>query len=324
MNVSVVRDRAVVAFLLAAIAGGALAQQDFPNRPIRFIVPYPAGGSTTYTARLVGQRLTEVWGQQVVIDNRGGGNTIIGTQAAVKARPDGYTILLSGSVVASIHTLHQTPYDGLKDLATVASVASYENLLVVHPAVAASNLQELIALAKSKPGQINYATSSTGGSTHLAAELFNSVAGVKTQQIPYKGGGPAIADLVGGQVQFMMAVPTNVVAHVKANRLRAIAISGDTRIASLPQIPTFAEAGLPGVSLRTWHGVSAPSGTPKTLIDRMSAEIAKLLTVAETKEKLAAQGFEPFYNTAEQTAVLLRADVATFAKIIKDANIKVD
>ena len=324
MNVSVVRDRAIVAVLLAASAGGALAQQDYPNRPIRFIVPYPAGGSTTYTARLVGQRLTEVWGQQVVIDNRGGGNTIIGTQAAVKARPDGYTILLSGSVVASIHTLHQTPYDGLKDLATVASVASYENLLVVHPAVAASNLQELIALAKSKPGQINYATSSTGGSTHLAAELLNSVAGIKTQQIPYKGGGPAIADLVGGQVQFMMAVPTNVVAHVKANRLRAIAISGDTRIASLPQIPTFAEAGLPGVSLRTWHGVSAPAGTPKILVDRMSAEIAKLLASAETKEKLAAQGFEPFYNTPEQTALLLRADVATFAKIIKEANIKVD
>ncbi len=324
MNLAIVRDRAVVALLLAAVAGGALAQQDFPNRPIRFIVPYPAGGSTTYTARLVGQRLTEVWGQQVVIDNRGGGNTIIGTQAAVKARPDGYTILLSGSVVASIHTLHQTPYDGLKDLATVASVASYENLLVVHPAVPVSSLQELIALAKSKPGQINYATSSTGGSTHLAAELFNSVAGVKTQQILYKGGGPAVADLVGGQVQFMMAVPTNVVAHVKANRLRAIAISGDTRIASLPQIPTFAEAGLPSVSLRTWHGVSAPSGTPKALIDRMSAEIAKLVTLAETKEKLAAQGFEPYYNTAEQTAVLLRADVATFAKIIKDANIKID
>lgn len=309
--------------LLLCIACSVMAQQDYPNKPIRFIVPYPAGGSTTYTARLVGQHLTDAWGQQVVIDNRGGANTAIGTQAAVKARPDGYTILLSGSIVASNHTLHRLPYDGLKDLVSVASVASYENLLVVHPSVPATTLKELIALARAKPGQINFGTSSSGGSTHLAAELFNTVAGIKTQQIPYKGGGPAIADLLGGQVHFMMAVPTNVVAHVQGGRLRAIAISGDSRIASLPQVPTFAEAGLPGVSLRTWQGVAAPAGTPKAIIDRMAAEIEKLVALPETREKLAGQGFEPFYNSPEQTTALLKMDVAKFTKIIKDANIKV-
>jgi tripartite-type tricarboxylate transporter receptor subunit TctC len=313
-----------VSVLLIGFANAALAQQDYPNRPIRFIVPYPAGGSTTFTARLVGQRFTEAWGQQVVVDNRGGASTMIGTQAAVRARPDGYTILLTGSIVAANHTLHKTPYDGLKDLASVASVSSYENLLVVNPSVPATNLQELIAHAKANPGKINFGTSSSGGSTHLAAELFNSVAGIKTQQIPYKGGGPAIADLLGGQVQFMMAVPVNVVAHVKAGRLRAIAISGDSRIASLPQVPTFAEAGLAGVSLRTWHGVAAPAGTPKDIIDRLAGEIEKLVAMPDTREKLAAQGFEPFYNNAERTAAILAAEVAKFAKIIRDANIKAE
>lgn len=305
-------------------AGQTFAQQDYPVRPIRFIVPYPAGGSTTYIARMVGQRFTESWGQQVVIDNRGGANTIIGTQTAARARPDGYTILLIGSTLAANHTLAQTPYDAIKDLAPVATVASYENVLVVHPGVPAANLQDLVALARSRPGQINFATSSSGGSTHLAAELFNTAAGIKTQQIPYKGGGPAISDLLGGQVHFMMAVPTNVVAHIKAGKLRALAVSGDARMPALPNVPTFTEGGVPGVSLKTWQGVAAPTGTPKQIIDRLSGEIAKLVALADTKEKLNAQGFEPYYNNPQQAVNLLQAEIAKFAKIIKDANIKPD
>ena len=310
--------------VLIGLAGGVLAQHDYPNKTIRFIVPYAPGGSTTYTSRLVGQRLTEAWGQQVLIDNRPGADTVIGTEAAVRSRPDGYTLVYIGSALASNHTLLKTPYDATKDIAPIASVSSYENLLAVHPSLPVTTLKQLIALAKARPGELNYATSSHGGSTHLAVELFNSVAGIKTQQIPYKGGGPAVTDLIGGQVHFIMAVPVNIVSHVKSGRLRAIAISGESRITALPEVPTFTEAGLPGVSLQTWQGVGAPAGTPKVIIDRISAEVAKLVAMPETKEKLDAQGFVPYYNNPEQTAALLKADIIRFAKIIKEANIKTD
>ena len=240
------------------LVGSALAQQDYPNKPIRLIVPYAPGGSTTFTSRLVGQRFTEAWGQQVIIDNRPGANTIIGTHLAVKSRPDGYTLLYIGSALAGNHTLTKTPYDAISDIAPVASISSYEYLLVVTRSLPVTTPQEFIALAEARPGQLNFATSSSGGSTHMAPELFNSVAGIKTQQIPYKGGGPAITDLVGGQVQFMMSPPINVVGQVKNGRLRAIAISGESRIAVLPQVPTIAEAGIPGVLLTSWQGVGAP------------------------------------------------------------------
>jgi tripartite-type tricarboxylate transporter receptor subunit TctC len=308
--------------IFTSLTGCALAQQDYPNKPIRFIVPYAPGGSTSYISRLVGQRLTESWGQQVIIDNRPGANTMIGTQMAVKSRPDGYTLLYIGSALAGNQTLAQAPYDAIKDIAPIATVASFECLLVVTPSLPVTTLKELIALAKARPGQINYASSSSGGVTHLAPELFNSVAGIKTQHIPYKGGGPAITDLVGGQVQFMMSPPINVVGHVKNGRLRAIAISGESRLATLPQVPTFAEAGLPGVSLQSWQGVAAPAGTAKVVLDRISAEVAKLVALPETHEKLELQGFVPYYNNAEQTAQLVKGDIIKYGKIIKDAKIQ--
>ncbi len=312
-----------VAFALAiGLAGCVFAQQDYPTRPIRYIVPYAPGGSTTVTARLVGQRLTEAWGQQVLIDNRGGANTMIGTEAAVRAKPDGYTLVYIGSVLASNHILLKPPYDAMKDIAPIATICNYENLLAVHPSVPAKTLKEFIALAKARPGELNYATSSHGGSTHLAVALLNMTAGIKTTQIPYKGGGPAVADLVGGQVHFIMAVPVNIVSHVKNGRLRAIAITGDSRMSALPDVPTFTEAGVPGISLQTWHGVGAPTGTPKGIIDRISAEVAKLVTMPDTREKLDAQGFVPFHNTPEQTAAILKGEFVKYAKIIKTANIK--
>jgi tripartite-type tricarboxylate transporter receptor subunit TctC len=311
-----------LAFVAIVFAGCAFAQQDYPTRPIRYIVPYAPGGSTTFTARLVGQRLTEARGQQVLIDNRSGANTVIGTEAAVRSKPDGYTLMYIGSVLATNQALLKPPYDAIRDIAPIASMCSYENLLAVHPSLPVKTLKELIALAKARPGELNYATSSHGGSTHLAVELLNVTAGIRTQQIPYKGGGPAVADLVGGQVQFIMAVPVNILAHVKNGRLRAIAVTGESRLAALPEIPTFAEAGVPGVSLQTWHGVGAPAGTPKAIIDRISAEVAKLIAAPETKEKLDAQGFGPYYNNAEQTAALLKSEIVKYAKIIKAANIR--
>jgi len=313
----------LVAFAGAiGFAGCALAQQDYPARPIRYILPYAPGGSTGFTARLVGQRLTEAWGQQVVIDYRAGANTVLGTEIAVRSKPDGYTLVYIGSVLAANHSLLKTPYDATKDIAPIATIAGYENLLAVHPSVPARTLKELIALAKARPGELDYATSSHGGASHLGVELLNATAGIKTHQIPYKGGGPAAAALLGGEVHFILAVPINILSPVKSGRLRAIAVTGESRMRALPDVPTFTEAGVPNVSLQTWHGVGAPAGTPKGIIDRISAEVAKLAAMPEAREKLDAQGFVANYNNPEQTAALLKADIVKFARIIKAANIK--
>ena len=303
-------------------AGCVLAQQDYPNRPIRYILPYAPGGATGFTSRLVGQRLTEAWGQQVVIDYRAGANTVIGTEIAVRSKPDGYTLVYMGSVVAANQVLLKTPYDALKDLAPIATIAAFENLLAVHPSLPVRTLKELIALAKARPGELDYATSSHGGASHLGVEMLNDIAGIKTHQIPYKGGGPAAGAIVSGEVHFILAVPVNILAQVKAGRLRAIAVSGETRLAALPAVPTFTEAGVPNFSMQTWHGVGAPAGTPKSIIDRISAEVAKLVATPDAREKMDAQGFIPTYNNPEQMAALLKADVARHARIVKAANIK--
>jgi tripartite-type tricarboxylate transporter receptor subunit TctC len=310
--------------IVSAYGAGVAAQQDYPNKPIRYISPFPPGGSTTYVARLIGQQLTEAWGQQVIVDNRGGANTIIGTLAAVKSNPDGYTLVSIGGTLAGNHWLVKTPYDAQKDLAPIASLLSYENVLVVPPSLKVNTVADLIALAKAKPEQITYGTSSTGGPTHLLAELFNTVAGVKTRHIPYKGGGPVVVDLMGGHIHFYFSNPVNVASQIKNGRLRAIAVTGQTRATAFPDAPTFTEVGLPAMTLTNWMGVGGPAGIPKTIVDRLSAEVKKLAVLPETKEKLNAQGFEPYYNTPEQTAALIKADIAKYGKIIKDANIKVE
>jgi len=316
--------RVLGSIVLFALTGGALAQQDYPNKPIRYIVPYSPGGSTTWTSRLVGHRLTEVWGQQVIIDNRPGASTIIGTEAAVKSRPDGYTLVYIGSALATNHWLIKTPYDARKDIATIATVSSYENLLAVHPSLPVTTLKQFIALAKARPGELNYATSGYGGPTHLVVVLFNTVAGLKTQAVQYKGGGPAVVDLMGGHVQFIMGVPVNLMPHVKSGKVRAIALSGDKRMKALPAVPSFAESGLPGVTLANWQGVGAPAGTPKIIIDRIAAEIEKLVALPETRDKLEVEGFVPFYRNPEQTAELLNTSTARIGEIIKAGNIKVE
>ena len=310
--------------VLSALGAGAAAQQDYPNKPIRYISPFPPGGSTSFTARLIGQQLTEAWGQQVVVDNRGGANTIIGTHAAVNSRPDGYTLLSLGSTLAGNHWLVKTPYDAVKDIAPIATVSSYENVLVVPPSLPVNTVAELIALAKAKPEQMTYGTSSTGGPTHMLAELFNTVAGIKTRHIPYKGGGPVVVDLMGGHIHFFFSNPVNVATQIRSGRLRAIAVTGQSRVGAFPDVPTFAEEGLPAMTLTNWQGVGGPAGIPKSIIDRISAEIRKLVALPDTKAKLNAQGSEPFYNNPEQTAALIRSDIAKYGKIIKDANIPVE
>jgi len=316
--------RTLTVCALTAIAASAAAQQAYPNKPIHLISPYPPGGSTSVLARLVGQKLAESWGQQVLVENRGGGNTIIGTEALAKSPPDGYSIMVMTSTHVITPWLTQTPFDAIKDFAAVATLASSEQMLVVHPSVPVSNLQEFIALAKSKPGQLNYATSASGSLSHLGMEYLEMAAGFKVQQIPYKGSGPALTDLLGGQVQAYLNVAINFIPHVKAGKLRAIAISGEHRLAALPEVPTFTEAGVPGLEMKNWYGILAPAGTSRAIRDKLSSEIARILAMSDVKERLDSLGAEPFISNPDRFAELMKADSARFGKIIKAANIKLE
>ena len=309
---------------LMAFAAIAAAQQAYPNKPIRFIVPYPPGGSTSIVARVIGQKLTDSWGQQVLVDNRGGGNTIIGSEALVKSPPDGYTILLVSSTHVINPSLLTTPYDAIKDFAPVATVVGAEYMLVLHASVPANNLRELIALAKAKPGQLNYGSSGSGTTNHLAPELLNINAGIKLQHVPYKGGGPALTDLVGGQIHMFMNNPQTLIPFIKSGKIKPIAITGESRSKALPQVPTFAEAGVPGINMNSWFGVLAPAATPRDLIDRLSTEIARVLVMQDVKDKLSSEGLETFISTPDQFAALIKTDLARFAAIIKTANIKLE
>jgi len=313
--------RLLGSLVLIAWAASAGAQQHYPNKPIRYISPYAPGGSTTVIARLIGQQLTDAWGQQVVVDNRPGANTIIGTQLALSSRPDGYTLLSLGATVAGNHWLAKTPYNALKDIAPIATLSKYENVLVVPPSLPVNTVADLIALAKAKPGQLTFGSSSFGGPTHLLAELFNTVANIRTLHVPYKGGGPAVTDLMGGHIHFFFSNPVNVAAQIKNGRLKALGVTGDSRNVAFPDVPTFAEQGV-SISLTNWQGVGGPAGIPKPIINRIAAEIQKLAARPDTREKLHAMGSEPYYNDPEQTAALLRSDIDKYGKIIKAANIK--
>jgi tripartite-type tricarboxylate transporter receptor subunit TctC len=313
------------ALLVLAWPVVAPAQAPYPTRPIRFISPFAPGGSTTTMARVIGQKLTESWGQQVIVDNRPGGNTIIGTQTLARSTPDGYTIIMTTNThVINPSLIPKLPYDPIKDFAPVGTVYSSEFVLVINASVPANNLQELIALAKSRPGQLNYATTGAGGSGHLANELMNILAGIKTQHIPYKGAGPALLDLVGGRVQIFINNPLTVIPHIKSGKVKAIAVTGEARVPALPQVPTFTEAGLPGLDVNPWFCVLAPAGTPKAIINKLSTEIARIVALPDVQEFLAQQGMKPFSSTPEQLATLMKTDMAKWAKVIKTANIKLE
>jgi tripartite-type tricarboxylate transporter receptor subunit TctC len=303
----------------------ALAQAPYPTKPIRLITPFAPGGSTTAVGRVIGQKLTESWGHNVIIDNRPGGNTIIGTDALAKAAPDGYTMLLTTNAhVINPSLFAKLPYDPIKDFAPVGNVYSSEFVLVINTAVPANNLQELIALAKAKPGQLNYATTGAGGSGHLANEMFAMLAGIKTQHIPYKGAGPAMVDLIGGQIQMFINNPLTVIGHIKNGRMKGIAVTGDARMPTLPQVPTFTEAGLPGMDVKPWFCILAPAGTPKPIVSKLSTEIARIMVLSDVQDFLARQGMDVFSSTPEQLAALMKTDMARWAKFIKTANIRLD
>lgn len=316
--------RCVTAAMLVFLAASAFAQQVYPAKPVRVISPYPAGGTTDILARMVGAKLTESWGQQVIVDNRPGGNTIIGSEAMVRSPPDGYTLLSILTSHVIVPNLAPTPYDPVKDFAAVATIAGTQLVLVVHPSVPVRNLQELIAFAKSRPGQLNYGSGGSGTVTHLAGEYFNMLAGVRTQHIPYKGSSQALVDVMGGQVHMYYSPPIVALPHIKSGRLRPIAATGDARVSALPNVPTAGEAGLKGFELSIWYGLLAPAATPRAVIDKLAADIARVLAMPAIKEQLVSQGMTPFVSTPEQFAALIKADLAKYTKIIRTANIKLE
>jgi len=316
---------ALTAVVLMAIAGSAAAQQAYPSKPIRFIVPYAPGGTTTPLARLVGQKLTESWGQPVIVDNRPGAGTMIGTDAVAKAAPDGYTILLAGGSLTLIPLLLKAPYDPIKDLAPVATFARTEFVLVVNSKLPVNNIKEFVAYAKARPGELNYATPGAGGAQHVAHELLNLVAGIKTLHIPYKGAAPALTDLLGGQVQMFFSTVLTAIPHIKTGRIKALGITGQSRAPGLPDVPTFSEAGLPGLDeIGNWFGVVMPAGTPKDIVAKMSTEIGKYSAMPDFKEFLVNQGLASVYADTGQFTAQLQADLVRFNRIIKAANIKIE
>ena len=325
MNAFTTTRRIFVAGSLAALAGAASAQQAFPSRRIRLIVAFPPGGSTTVVAHLLGQKLTERLGQPVVVDNRPGANGVIASEELLKAPADGHTILM----VVNTHAINplmmaNMPYDTNKDFAPVSPLYKLELVLVAHPSVPAANLREFIALAKSKPGQINFAAGDNAGLTHLAAETFNSMAGIKVQVVPYKGTGPALSDTLAGHVNAYFSSPTAVIPHLKTGKLKAFGISGSARLPALPDVPTFTEAGLHGFDAGTWAGILAPAATPRDVVNKLASEIGAIMNLPDIKEQLAAQGLAPYVTTPDQFAALIKSDTVRFDKIIKTANITLE
>ena len=299
--------------------------QNYPARPVRLVIPFGTGGSADISGRVVAQKLSETLGQPFVVDNRSGAGGIIGTETVAKASPDGYTLLLGsfGTHTANPSLYKKLPYDAIRDFAAISLIATVPNVLVEHPSVPAKTVAELIALAKTKPGGLNYASSGSGTGTHLAAELFKSMAGVDIVHVPYKSAGTAISDLIGGQVQLMFSTLPSVIPHVKAGKLRALGISTAKRSEAAPDIPPIGES-VKGYDVGTWFGVLAPAATPRPIVSMLGREIARITRMPDVRERLLGLGAEPIGNTPEQFAQYIRAELPKWAKVIRSAGISPD
>ncbi|MDB5809217.1 MAG: transporter substrate-binding protein [Betaproteobacteria bacterium] len=314
--------RTLVAVGLGFIAGAAGAQ-NYPNKAVRLVVPFLAGGSTDIVGRTVAQKLSEMWGQQAFVDNRPGGGTTIGTDIVAKAAPDGYTLLVTPApFTINPSLLTKLPYDALNDFTPITLINTTPLVMVVNPGVPAKNVKELIALAKAKPGKLNFGSSGTGGSNHLAGELFDAMAGVKMVHIPYKGNAGALTDIVGGHLDVVYNGITSAVALVRGDKLRALAVTSLQRSAALPDVPTLDESGLKGFEAVAWNGLSAPAKTPRDIIMKINADVLKIVGSPELRERLKADGSDAVGNSPEQYAAFLRAEIAKWAKVIKFANVK--
>jgi tripartite-type tricarboxylate transporter receptor subunit TctC len=315
---------------IAAVAMAALpllaAAQAWPARPVTLIVPFPPGGGTDTGARIVAQKLGQKWGQTVIIENKGGAAGMIGADLAAKAKPDGYTILMGNIGTQSINPslYKKMPYDADKAFAPIALVAELPLVMLVHPNVPAKTAKEFIAYAKGQPGKLSYSTSGAGGSMHLAAEMFKTESGTFILHVPYRGGGPAISDLLAGHVQLSFATALEASGHVKSGKLRALAVTGNTRVAALPDVPTLAESALPGFNSISWIGLLAPAGTPKDIVDKIAADLREVLAADDTKQKLVELGAVPAPNTPAQFAQMIEGDRKRYEKIIRERSITVD
>ena len=317
------RFAAVLLPCLFAVAQVQAQSGTYPQRPIRLIVPYSAGGSTDTVARITGARLSERLGQQVVIDNRTGAGTLIGTDIARQATADGYVLLMATPPLAVNPSLYpKVPYVLERDFVAVTNVAGSTNLLVVHPSVAANSVTELVGLLKAAPGKYNYGSSGVGGAGHLAMALFESMAGVDAIHVPYKGGAPAVADLVAGRLHMMMANLTTAQPHIRAGKLRGLGVGKVKRSPLFPEMPTIAEAGVKGYEANNWNGVVAPAGTPRAAIDRLHKEIVATLQEPVIAQRMAGAGLEPVGDTPAEFAQYLKSEAAKWGKLVKSAGIK--
>jgi tripartite-type tricarboxylate transporter receptor subunit TctC len=312
--------------LVTLLASLAAFGQSYPTKPIRLIVPFAAGGGNDNVARLVGKHLSDSLGQQLVIDNRPGAGGVLGAELAAKSAPDGYTLFLGGvgSHAINPNLNEHLPYDPIKDFVPIVLLASAPLILVVHPSVPAGSIREFSALARSKPGRLNYASNGNGSSSHLAAVMFEAMAGVKMVHVPYKGLSPALTDLLSDRVQLMFSSVVAIQPHVKAGKLRGLAMTGSKRLSSIPELPTLAESGLPGYEASSWYGVLAPAGTPKEVVARLNAEMVKALDQPEVRNSLLAEGAEPIGGTPEQFAAHIRSEKERLGKLIREAKIRLE
>lgn len=328
MDTSCSRHHWVVACLVALGLGmfpEPSPAQAYPQRPVRLIVPFPPGGGADLVARIVGDKLTEKWRQQVVIDNRGGAGGTIGTEIAARAQPDGYTLLMASSNhPINVHLYRKLPYDPVADFAPVMLAGSAPLMLVVHPSVHARSVKELIALAKSKPGALNFGSPGSGSTPHLAAELFNSTAGIKLVHVPYKGSAQAMTDLIGGQLSFTFNNMLSVLPHVKSGKLRGLGVTGKVRSPVAPNVPTISESGLPGYEVTQWWGVLAPARVPGAIVATLNRELVAMMMMNEVREKLAGMGVESNTGTSREFGDYLRSELAKWGRVVKDSGARVE
>ncbi len=323
-SVGSTRSLLTALFVLAAAPPEALAQDKYPTRPVRIIVPTSAGGGSDASARVIAQELSKRWGHPVVVENRAGAGTIVGTEIVAKAPPDGHTLLMApGAFATNPSTYKKMPFDTLRDFAPISQTMSVPVLIAVHPSVPAKSVKEFIALAKARPGELQYAAAGHGTLPHLAMELFASMAQIRLINVPYKGPAPGIMDLLGGRIA---ATATGglplIVPHVRSGKLRALGVTSATRAAALPDIPTIAEGGLPGYEVVQWNGLLAPAGTPREIIARLHTEVTPILRTPEMRERLAREGIEVVGSSPEEFAAFIKAEVVKWAKVVKAAGIQ--
>ena len=309
--------------MLAVLSDLLHAADAYPTRPIRLIVAYPPGGGTDIVGRMMAQKLPETLGQNVVIDNRGGATGTIGTDLAAHANPDGYTLLMGNVAPNAINVslFKKLPYDPVGDFAPVSLVAITPNILAVNPGVPVKSVNDLIALAKAKPGTLNFPSSGVGSSSHLAGELFKILAKVDMVHVPYKGGGPALVDTISGQMQIMFATMPAAMPHVKSGKVRPVAVTTEKRSQAMPELPTISET-IKGYEAATWYGMLAPAGTPRALVSRLHEAVVKTLAAPDMRERLGAQGFEPVGNTPAEFAAYIKSEIAKWGRVIREAGIK--